>query len=127
MNSTQEQNHLMNGCLVLMLNSAEILSQIRKSNVGVSQLQLTSHGDVLMKVKNASVKVDILPTPPNLTLTRKSSDSLMLLSYLLLLSQLKERDHSLVQHQALMVLIQLQMLIRHASVMLENNSLNHLS
>jgi len=64
-----------------MLTSEVIHGQNKRSNAGVRTSQPTNHGNVLKKVKNASVTKDGSSMEPRLVLIRKSSTSSELLSF----------------------------------------------
>jgi len=121
------QKSLKSGNHVPMLTSEATHGQSKKSNAGVRTSQHTNHGNVPKKEKNASVMEDGQSMVPRLEPTRKSLTSSELLSYLWLSLVLTERDPSNVMLLHSMVLIQLQMLTKHASVIKRrNSSINHL-
>jgi len=95
---------------------------IRKNNAGVKTNLHTNHGNVLKKEKTASVTKDGLSMVLKLELIRKNLISSELSSFQWLLLVLMEREifHVMLHHS--MVLIQPQMLTKHASVIRRNNS-----
>jgi hypothetical protein len=100
--------------------------QNKRNNVGAKTSQHTNHGNVLRKEKSATVIKDGLSMELKLVLIRKNLTSLEPSSSLWLFLVLTVRDHSNVMPHHSMVLIQLQMLTKLASVIKRRNSLtNH--
>lgn len=110
-----------------MLTSVQTHGQSRRSNAGAKTSQLTSHTDVLTKVRNASVTVDGLSMEPRLEPTRKHLISSEPSSFQWLFPELTERELSNAMPLPSTVLIQPQMLTKHASVINRRNSLTNLS
>lgn len=112
-----------NGNLVPIQILEVIHGQIRKNNAGVKINQHTNHGNVLKKVKNASVIMVSLSMELKLVLIRKNLISLVQSNFQWQSTALMEKELSNAMLLHLMVLIQLQTLIKHASVIKKRNTL----
>lgn len=106
----------------MMPHSEVTHGQNRRSNAGAKTNQLTNHGNVLKMERNVSVKEVGSFMVPRLIKTRKKMiSSLLSSSHQLLLEPMESKALSVIQTHS-PVLIQLQMLIRYASVMPTKNS-----